>query len=76
MCYLIYAALILLFGLFCDSLLQSLALSTATGDGGWMIIALGWEIVPRRWPLLALAAVISSLLTYQVVGRLAAHRKD
>ena len=76
MCYVIYAALILLFGLYCDSLLQSLVLATTTGDGGLMTMALGWEMVPHLWPLLALAAVISSLLTYQVVVRLMARKAD
>jgi len=76
MCYVIYAALILLFGLYCDSLLQSLALAATTGDGGLMTMALGWEMVPHLWPLLALAAVISSLLTYQVVVRLMARKAD
>ncbi len=76
MCFVIYAAIIVLSWLYCDSLLQSLALPTATGDGGWMSVALGWEIVPQLWPLLFLAAVISSLLTFLVMRRLAARSKD
>ena len=75
MCFVIYAAIIVLSWLYCDSLLQTLALSTASGDGGWMTIALGWEIVPQLWPLLLLAAVLSSLLTFLVMRKLAARGK-
>ena len=75
MCYAIYAVLLLVAGVYCDAQLQSVALSTSTGDDGWMVIALGWEIIPQLWPLLFLAAVFSSLLTYLVVGRMTVRKK-
>jgi hypothetical protein len=69
MCYAIYGALIVLFALFCDSLLEPLALSVANGEGGWVFVAQGWEMVSELWPLLLLAAVVSSFLSYLVMGR-------
>ncbi len=69
MCFVIYAAIILVSWLYCDSLLQTLALSSAGAEGGWMTIALGWEIVPQLWPLLLLVAGGSSFLTFLITRR-------
>jgi len=72
MCYAIFAVLILLFAVYSHDLLEPLALSATTGDGQWMTLALGWEMVAHLWPLLVLAAIVSSMLTYFVTRRILA----
>jgi hypothetical protein len=74
MCYVIYGALILLFLLYSDALLEPLSLASASADGAWMTVALGWEIVAQLWPLLVLAGIVSSFLTYLIAGRLGGKR--
>jgi hypothetical protein len=64
MCYLLYAILILLFTLYSHDTLEQLALSVRASDGQWMTIAIGWEIAPQLWPLLLLAAIAASLVTF------------
>jgi hypothetical protein len=69
MCYLIYGTLILSFAVYSDALLSQYALSIATGDGHWTVVALGWELMAAIWPLLALIAALSSALTWVAVRR-------
>lgn len=68
MCRAIFFFLIGLFVIYSDWTLDQYQLAV-TGEGGdWMPIALGWEIAGILWPLLALAAVLASAVTYFVIG--------
>ena len=64
MCYLIYGALILTFTVYSDALIGQYALSVASGDDQWIVIALGWELIWALWPVLILVAVVASALTW------------
>ena len=75
MCYAIYGALIFLFALYSDTLIEEYALSAHVGEGQWTQVAQGWEIAAHLWPLLVLALVVSSALTYLVTRRILAGGK-
>ena len=47
---------------------EYLRASVRCGDQ-WVTVALGWEVVGYLWPLLILAAVGASFITYLVVRR-------
>jgi hypothetical protein len=74
MCYAIFAGFILIFAVYSDHVLASFALAVDTGAGGWMPLALGWEMVVHLWPLLLLSGVIAAMLTYFVTRRLLARQ--
>lgn len=71
MCMAIYAALFALLLYYSDFLIEPYALSLNTSEGEWMVVALGWEIVPLLWPVLLLVAVVASGVTLFVSRRLA-----
>ena len=75
MCYAIYGALILLFYLYSDTLIDEYSLSAGVGENQWVQVAQGWEIVLHLWPLLLLALVISSAATYLVTRQILARRR-
>ena len=64
MCYVIYGALLLTFGVYSDALLRQYALATAAAQGQWTVVALGWELVGILWPLLLFVAILASALTF------------
>lgn len=64
MCYVIYGALLLTFGVYSDALLRQYALATAAAQGQWTVVALGWELVEILWPLLLFVAILASALTF------------
>jgi hypothetical protein len=68
----IYAALFALLLYYSDYLIEPYALSQATGEGEWMIVALGWEIVPLLWPVMLLLMVVASAMTLFAARRLGA----
>lgn len=70
MCLLIYIALIGLFIFYSDFVLDQHALSVASGENDWMIIAQGWELLPHIWPALVMAMLVSSAVTLFVSRRL------
>lgn len=70
MCVLIYLALIGLFIFYSDFVLDQYALSAASGEGNWMIIAQSWELLPHLWPALVMAMLVSSAVTLFVARRL------
>jgi hypothetical protein len=67
MCYAIYTILIGLFLIYSDAVLEPLALSEQVGEGEWMVVALGWEMLFSIWPLLLMAMVVASALTFFVM---------
>jgi len=75
MCYAIYGALILLFAIYSDALIEEYALSAGVGENQWVQVAQGWEIAAHLWPLLLLVLVVSSAVTYLVTRQLLARRK-
>ena len=70
MCIAIYTALIALLWIYSDFILESYALSTSSGENGWMMVALGWEIIPTIWPVILLMMVMASAVTFFVVQRM------
>ena len=69
MCIAIYIVLTGLFIIYSDAILQQYALSISSADGEWMIMAIGWEIIPQIWPVLVMGMVISSAVTLFVVRK-------
>jgi hypothetical protein len=69
MCIAIYTGLIVLLWLYSDFTLESYALSTSSGGNEWMTTALGWEIIPTIWPVILLAMVVASAVTFFIVRR-------
>ena len=63
MCIGIYLALIALFLFYSHTVIEQYALSITSGEGDWMMIALGWEIVLEIWPMIVLSMVIASAVT-------------
>lgn len=70
MCYAIYLTLIGLFLIYSDSMLSEHALSASSGGDEWMIVALGWEIIPAIWPAFVMALIISSAVTFIITRRI------
>ncbi|MBA1446845.1 MAG: hypothetical protein M3H12_16055 [Chromatiales bacterium] len=66
MCYVIYFSLIALLLIYSDSVVEQFALSESAGEGQWIMMATGWELVPAIWPLLLMAMVFASALTFFV----------
>jgi membrane protein implicated in regulation of membrane protease activity len=78
MCYAIFALLLGLLFLYSDLIVQEHALSMRLNDE-WMIVAQGWEMVQVLWPVLLLALVVGSALTYlapRLVRRLRSRREQ
>lgn len=67
MCYIIYGALILTFGVYSDALLGQYVLATAAAQDQWTVVAMGWELVGVIWPLLVFVAILSSALTFSAI---------
>jgi hypothetical protein len=74
MCMAIYAALFALLLFYSDYLIEPYALSVNSGESQWMVVALGWEIVPLLWPVVLLLMVVSSAATLLLVRRLGPKR--
>jgi hypothetical protein len=66
----IYAALLALLWFYSDYQLEQYALSASSADGQWIVVALGWEIVPVIWPAVLLMMVAASAMTLFVSRRL------
>lgn len=69
MCIAIYAILLALLLFYTDFYLEQYALSVSSSDEHWIVVALGWEIVPSLWPLLLLLMVASSAVTLFIARR-------
>jgi hypothetical protein len=68
MCRAIYVLLIGLFYVYSDWVLDQHRLSVTAGGGDWMPVAVQWEIATALWPLLVLAALLASAVTFVVMG--------
>ncbi len=69
MCMAIYAALMVLLFIYSDYVLEEYALSVSSDAGEWTMVALGWEMIPIVWPVILLAVVVSSAVTFFLVRR-------
>ncbi len=74
MCLAIYGALLALLWFYSDYALEQYALSTPSGENGWMVVAIGWEILPAIWPAIVLMMVAASAVTFFVVRRLSSNQ--
>lgn len=63
MCPAIYTALLALLLFYTDYALEQYALSVSSGENNWLVMAIGWEILPVIWPALLLVMVASSAVT-------------
>jgi hypothetical protein len=68
MCRAIYVLLIGLFYVYSDWVLDQHRLAVTAEAGDWMPVAVQWEIATELWPLLVLAALIASAVTFVVMG--------
>jgi len=75
MCYAIFAILIALTFLYSDSIVEGLGITTKVNQDDWITIAIGWEMVEVIWPLLLLAAIVGSAVTYLVPRIIGATRR-
>jgi len=71
MCLAIYGALFALLLFYSDYALEQYALSVSSGEQQWMVVAIGWEMLPLLWPLALLLMVVASGATLLVTRRLA-----
>jgi hypothetical protein len=72
----IYAALLVLLWFYCDDMLEPFALSVSSGENEWMVMALGWEIVPEIWPVILLMVVASSAVTFYLTRHFSREKKN
>ncbi|MFA7557517.1 MAG: hypothetical protein WCZ20_06940 [Hydrogenophaga sp.] len=75
MCLAIYAALIGLFVLYSDHVIEQYALSLNTGGVEHVVVAIGWEMVLWLWPLLLAAMMAASAVSVWATRRAMARRK-
>ena len=66
MCYAIFAIIIALLFLYSDVIIQEHALTMRFNETEWMAVANGWEMVQVIWPVMLLAAVVGSAMTYML----------
>jgi hypothetical protein len=76
MCLGIYGALLALLLFYSDYMLEQYALSSSSGENGWMVVALGWEILPAIWPAILLMMVVASAVTLFVSRRLGSKLRE
>jgi membrane protein implicated in regulation of membrane protease activity len=69
MCTLIYLTIAGLLLLYSDALLNDFALAVPGEAGEWMVVALGWELVPLLWPLPLIGFLLGSFATWLVMRR-------
>lgn len=74
MCYAIYGAMLVLFFLYGDAVVDPLVLALRDEQGAMMGIAVGWEMLQVIWPVILLFAVASSFVTYLLTRRLSCRK--
>ena len=67
MCFVIYVSLIGLLLIYSDAMMEQYALSERVQDTDWIVVAVGWEILPLVWSLLLIGMLASSWLTIFVL---------
>jgi membrane protein implicated in regulation of membrane protease activity len=70
MCIAIYAALFALLLFYSGYVIEQYALSISTAEQEWMVVALGWEMLPLLWPIGLLLMLVGSALTLFITRRL------
>ncbi|MEN8169198.1 MAG: hypothetical protein ABFS08_03160 [Pseudomonadota bacterium] len=63
----IYVALFALLLFYSDYAIEQYALSITTGEQQWMVVAIGWEMLPMLWPVGLLLMIVASGVTLFVV---------
>lgn len=76
MCMAIYFALFALFLFYSDYVIDQYALSIASENQEWMVVALGWEMVPMLWPIGVLLMILASGITLFVSRRIGNKAKN
>lgn len=71
MCIAIYGALFALLLFYSDHVLEQYALAVSIGGEQWMVVAIGWEMLPLLWPPALLLMVVASGMTLLLTRRLA-----
>ncbi len=75
MCIAIYAALFALLLFYSNDLIEQYALSITTGGEEWMVVAIGWEMLPLLWPVGLLLLIMGSGLTLFITRHLNRNRE-
>lgn len=75
MCIAIYAALFALLLFYSGYVMEQYALSISTAEQEWMVVALGWEMLPLLWPIGMLLMLVGSALTLFITRRLTRKRE-
>lgn len=75
MCIAIYAALFALLLFYSGYVMEQYALSISTAEKEWMVVALGWEMLPLLWPIGLLLMLVGSALTLFITRRLNRERE-
>ncbi len=75
MCMAIYAGLFALLLFYSDYVIEQYALSVTAGEQQWMVVAIGWEMLPALWPLVLLAMIFASAATMLLL-RLSGNRRS
>ncbi len=69
MCIIIFAALLALLWFYSDYHLEQYALSISSGEEQWLVVALGWEMLPVIWPAILLMMTAASAITLFISRR-------
>lgn len=76
MCMAIYILLLGLLLYYSDYVLGQYALSIAAGEEQWMVVAIGWEMVPLIWPVALLLLIAGSATTLFLLRIFSAARRS
>jgi hypothetical protein len=69
MCIAIYIALVGLFVIYSDYMIEQYALTVNAGTQDAMVVAAGWEMVLWLWPVVVAAMLMASAVTFGVLRR-------
>ncbi len=70
MCIAIYVALFALLLFYSNHAIEQYALSVTTAEQQWMVVAIGWEMLPLLWPVVLMLMIVASGITLFVMRRL------
>jgi hypothetical protein len=70
MCIAIYVALFALLLFYSNHAIEQYALSITTAEQQWMVVAIGWEMIPLLWPVGLSLMIVASGITLFVMRRL------